>query len=101
MHRPIEIDPDHLAAERLLDHRQILRGIVLELLEVDAVLRNFAEHLAVRRTRDAETNRKRGAVTRQADHPHIMTKVLAAELRADAERLRHFQYFLLHLEIAE
>src|SRR3954451_7339358 len=30
-----------------------------------------------------------------------MTKILAAKLRADAERLRHLQDLLLHLEIAE
>ncbi len=30
-----------------------------------------------------------------------MAKIFAAELRTDAERLRHLQYFLLHLEIAE
>src|ERR1035437_7405896 len=101
LHRLGGIDFFHLAAERLLPPGQILRGIVLELFEIDAVLCNLAEHLAVGRARYAEANRKRRTVARQADHPHIMTKVFAAELRADAERLRHLQYFLLHLEIAE
>src|SRR5665213_2386191 len=35
----------------------------------------------------------------QPDHAHIVAEILAAELCADAERLRHFQYFLLHLKI--
>ena len=100
-HRPVEIDPDHLAAERLFDRRQILRGIVLELFEIDAIPGDLAEHLAVRRARDAEADGQRGAVPRQADHPHIVAEIFAAELRADAERLRHLQDFLLHLEIAE
>ena len=101
LHRLVEIDLDHLAAERLLDCRQILRGIVLELFEIDAVSGDLAEHLAVRRARDAETDRQRGAVARQPDHPHVVAEILAAELRADAERLRHLQDLLLHLEIAE
>src|SRR6186997_256671 len=74
---------------------------MLELLEIDAVLCDLAQHLAVRRAGDAEPDRQRGAVARQTDHADVVAKILAAELRADAERLRHLQDFLLHLEIAE
>ncbi len=101
LHRLVEIDLDDLAAERLLHRGQILRGVMLELLEIDAVFGDLAEHLAVRRAGHAETDRQRGAVARQPDHPHVVAEILAAELRADAERLRHLQDFLLHLEIAE
>ena len=101
LHRPVKIDLYDLAAERMLDNRQILRRVVLELLEIDAVLCDLAEHLAVGRAGHAEPDRQRGAVARQPDHPHVVAEILAAELRADAERLRHLQDFLLHLEIAE
>ena len=74
---------------------------MLELFEIDAVFGDLAEHLAVRRAGHAEPDRQRGAVARQADHAHVVTEILAAELRADAERLRHLQDFLLHLQIAE
>ena len=101
LHRLVEIDLDDLAAERLLDRRQILRRVMLELLEIDAVLGDLAEHLAVGRAGHAEPDRQRGAVARHPDHAHVVAEILAAELRADAERLRHLEDFLLHLEIAE
>src|SRR4029077_21079252 len=75
--------------------------VMLELLEIDAVFCNFAEHLAIRRTRYAKANRQRRAVAQHPDLPHVVAEIFAAELRADAERLRHFQDLLLHLEIAE
>ena len=40
-------------------------------------------------------------MARQPDHADVVAEIFAAELRADAERLRHLQDFLLHLEIAE
>ena len=40
-------------------------------------------------------------MARQPDHADVVTEILAAELRADAERLRHLEDFLLHLQIAE
>ncbi|CEG07439.1 hypothetical protein BN961_00829 [Afipia felis] len=40
-------------------------------------------------------------MARQPDHAHVVAEILAAELRADAHRLRHLPDFLLHLEIAE
>ena len=46
-------------------------------------------------------DRQRRAVARQPDHAHVVAEILAAELRADAERLRHLQHLLLHREIAE
>ena len=74
---------------------------MLELLEIDAVFRDLAEHLAVRRTGDAEPDRQRSAMARHPDHADVVAEIFAAELRADAERLRHLQNFLLHLQIAE
>ena len=74
---------------------------MLQLLQEHAVARDLAERLAVGRARHAEPDRQRGAVARQPDHAHIVAKILAAELRADAERLRHLQNLLLHLLVAE
>ena len=93
---------DHVAAElRRIHLGQIFRRIVLELLEEDAVLGDLAERLAVGRARHAEPDRQRGAVPRQPDHAHVVAEIFAAELRADAERLRELVHLLLHLEIAE
>src|SRR6202040_951837 len=77
------------------------RRVMLELLEIDAVLGDLAEHLTVGRTGNAEPNGERGAMARHPDHADVGAKILAAELRADAETLRHLQYLLLHLKIAE
>src|SRR5882762_4080633 len=74
---------------------------MFELFEIDAVLRDLAEHLAVRRAGYAEPDRERGAVARHPDHADVMAEIFATELRADAERLRHLQDLLFHLQIAE
>ena len=102
LHRPVEIDVDDLAAElRRVDLGQIFRRIVLELLEIDAVAGDLAERLAVGRARHAEPDRQRGAVAGKPDHPHVVAEILAAELRAHAERLRELVHLLLHREVAE
>ena len=102
LHRPVEVDLDHRAAERLLvDARQESRRIVLQLLEEYAVPGDLAERLPVGRAGDAEPDRQRGAVARQADHAHVVAEILAAELRADAEVLRQLVDFRLQREVAE
>ena len=40
-------------------------------------------------------------MARQPDHAHVVAEIFAAELRADAERLRHLLNLLLHLVVAE
>ena len=40
-------------------------------------------------------------MARQPDHAHVVAEIFAAELRADAERLRHLLDFLLHLLVAK
>ena len=60
---------------------------MFELLEEHAVRRDLAQRLAIGGARHRDPDRARCAVTRQADHPYVVTEVLAAELRADAELL--------------
>ena len=40
-------------------------------------------------------------MARHPDHAHVVAEIFAAELRADAERLRHLVDFLFHLDVAE
>ena len=40
-------------------------------------------------------------MARHPDHAHVVAEIFSAELRADAERLRHLQNLLLHFQIAE
>ncbi|MGC4014048.1 MAG: hypothetical protein QM755_05945 [Luteolibacter sp.] len=61
-------------------------GILLELLEEDAVLGDLRLGLAVGGAGNADADRAGGAVAWQADDAHIEREILAAELRADADR---------------
>src|SRR5690606_11953070 len=102
IHRLVEVDVDHVAFELLGLHiRHVLRGIGLELFDIDAIAGDLAEHLAVGGTRYADAHRTRRAVAGQTNYAHVVAVVLAAELRADAEALRHLQHFRFHLYVAE
>jgi len=74
---------------------------VFELFEEHAVLGDLAERLAVGGARHAEPDRQRSTVTRQTDDAHVMAEIFAAELGADAERLRHLLDLALHVAVAE
>ena len=102
IHRPVEIDAHDRAAElALVEIGQVLRRVVLELLEEHALGIDLAEDLAVGRARDADADRHAGAVTRQADDAHVVAEILAAELRADAVVAGQRQDFLLEAGVAE
>ncbi len=47
LHRPIKIDLHHIAAELAFHFGQILRGMMLQFLQIHAVLGDLAEHLTV------------------------------------------------------
>ena len=103
-HRPVEVDPDDVGLVGRLGGRrgrQVLHRVGLELLEEDAVGGDLAERLPVRRARHRDRDRARGAVPREAYDAHVVAEVLAAELRADPERLGQLEDLLLQLEVAE
>src|SRR5512146_3152528 len=58
--------------------------ILVHLLEPDAVSVDLGFDVAVRGAGNAHTNGAGGAVTRQTNHTHVVGKVLAAKLGADA-----------------
>ncbi len=85
-HRTVEVDADDVVVEVIVgDLGQEVRGVGLELLEEDAVGGDLALGLAVGRARDGDRDRQARAVSGEPDDPHVVTEVLAAELRADAE----------------
>ena len=71
------------------------------MLEKNALGRDLAQYLAVGGARDADSDGARSAVAGQADDPHVVAEVLAAELRADTEPLRHLVHLRFELEVAE
>ena len=83
------------------DLGQVARRVLLELLEEHALGRDLAEGLAVGRARHRHRHRAGRAVAGQADDPHVVAEVLAAELGADAEALGEGEDVLLELEVAE
>ncbi len=74
---------------------------MLQLFEEHAILGDLAERLAVGRAGDAEADRQRSAVAGQANHPHVMAEIFAAELRADAKLLGQRENLGFEFEIAE
>ena len=80
---------------------EVPRGVAFELLEKDAVGGDLAEGWRSAEHDTAMADRARRAVARQADHPHVVAEVLAAELRADAERLRELEHLRFELGVAE
>ena len=74
---------------------------MLQLFEEHAVAGDLAQRLAVGRAGHAEPDRQRGAVARQPDDANVVAEIFAAELRADAERLRHLLDLALHVPVAE
>ncbi len=84
----------------LVDIGQEARRVGFQLFEKDALGSDLAEDLAVGRARHADPDRQAGAVARQADDPHVVTEIFAAELRADAEATGQFEHLGLELAIA-
>ena len=100
-HRAVEVERRHLAAEHVrIRLRQEARRVPLQGFKEDAVARDPGQGLPVGRAGDAEPDRQRGAVARQADHAHIVAEILAAELRPDAHGARRFQDQGLRLPVA-
>ena len=101
-HRPVEVDVDDVPRQLLAGHvGQVLRRVILELLQEDAVARDPCERLPVRRAGNAEADRTRGAVTQQPDDADVVREVLAAELRADSDPPRELEDLRLHVMVAE
>src|SRR5690606_30514238 len=85
LHRLVQVDANDARRQFLLvDVRHEARRIGLELLEPDTLAGDLAERLAIGRAGNAEPDRQRGAVARQADDPHVVAEILAAELGPDA-----------------
>jgi len=101
-HRAVGVDFYDFAGEFLIRYiRQETGGIAFQLLQEDAIFRNLAQSLTVGGARNTDTNRQAGAVARQADHPHIVAKILTTELRTDPHVATEFMDDFFHLKIAE
>ena len=102
-HGTVEVDLHDLGGIGMLARvgRNKAAGILLKLLNPDAILIDLGLGVAVRGTRDGEANRTRGTVTRQADDADVEGEPLAAELRADAELMRDLEELSLERDIAE
>ena len=102
LHRLIEVDFDDamrvLAA--VLVGNQAAR-IRVHLFEPDAVFVDLGFDVAVGRAGDAHADRTGGAVPRQTNDAHVVRKVFAAELCADAALLGRLEQLGFHLQVAE
>ena len=102
VHRLVQVDRHRFVAQVVVRGlRQVFRRVGLQLLQEHAVRGDLRHDLPVGAARHADPHRQRRAVARQADHPHVVTEILAAELRADADIARQLQHLLFHLQVAE
>jgi len=85
----------------LVDIRHVLGRVGFQLFQKDAVLGDLALGLTVGGAGNTDADWQRSAVARQANDADVMAEIFAAELRADAERLRQLMDFSFHFEIAE
>ena len=102
-HRAVEVDLHDLGGVGMLAGvgGNKASGILLKLLNPDAILVDLGLGVAVGGTGDGEADRTRGAVARQADDADVEREPFAAELRADAEGVRDLQELGLEGEVAE
>ena len=99
-HRLVQVDPDDLFLQVLFtDVREVLRGIRFELFEEDPVFGDFAEDLPVGRAGNAQTDGAGRAMPGEADDPHVVGEIFAAELGADSGFGTEFQYLLFEVEV--
>ena len=63
---------------------EVCARVRLKLLEKDTVAGDLAERLPVRAARHAEAHGARRTMPWEANDPHVVAKVLAPELSADA-----------------
>ena len=102
LHRLVEVDTNSitLASVTQLGRNKTAR-IIIHLLNPYTVLVDFALDITVSRAAYAQTNRTAGAVTRQANHAHIMSHILTTELCAETDLICLLQQLFLELDIAE
>jgi hypothetical protein len=101
-HRLVEVDRHNVAAQVFGgDFGQVFGRIGFQLFEEHAVGGDFGLDLAVGRAGHADSDGQRCAVAGQADDADIVAEIFAAELRADADALGHFQHAGFHFEIAK
>jgi len=102
-HRPAQVDLDDVAALEVLvgglGHE--VRRLGLELLDEHALGGDLAQALPIGGAGHRDRDRQGRAVPRQPHHPHVVTEVLAAELRADAHLPGQLQHLCLELGVAE
>src|SRR5262245_15826655 len=102
LHRSIEIHLDYIAGNlaAILFGNQPA-GFALQLLEPNAVPVDLRLDVPIRRTRNTHTHWTGRTMARQADDPHVQSKVFPAELRAVAGLVGSLEHSLFHLYIAE
>ena len=80
---------------------QETRGILLQLLEEDALRGDLGLDITVCRAAHADGHGARSRMARGANHAHVVHEVFAAELGADTALLADLEHLLLPLQVAE
>ena len=91
-HRTVQVDANRFPLARFAQlFRDVFARIVFQFFDPHAFAVDLRLDVAIRRAGDAHPDRTGCAVTRQTDHAHVVGKVFAAKLRAEAQVTRFFQ----------
>ena len=102
LHRLVEVNAYGIAFASLTEFFGNQRSrVVVQLLDPDTVLVDFALDVAVGRAAYAKADRAAGTVTRQTNHAHVVRHILAAELCTQADLVCLLQQLFLQLNVAE
>jgi len=99
IHGLIQVQDDPLFCDKAGSGRKRL-GCLSRASRKYSILRDLGFYVSVGAAADPRRP-ARGAVSGKPDHPHIQAEVLAAELGADSEGLRHLQGFLFQVPVPE
>ena len=101
-HRLVQVDLNGFAFFHISEFfwNQFSRFVV-EFFDPQTFAVDLALNVSVCRAADADTDRAAGAVTRQTNHANVVSKILAAELCAQADVVGQFKKFVFEFYIAE
>ena len=101
-HRTVQVNANRFPLARFTQlFRNVFARVVFQFFDPHAFAVDLGLDVAIRRAGDAHPDRTGCTVTRQTDHAHVVGKVFAAKLRAEAQIARFFQQLLLKLHVAE
>ena len=98
----VQINLNHIAFTGFTEFcRNQLTRFIIHLFNPDTIFIDLTFYITVSRTGNAQTDRTRSTVTRQADDADIVSHILTTKLCTQANLISFFQYLFFQFHIAE